>query len=285
MHIGSAYLEKETDRHKGTWFLFAVCILLVGFALGCQRSEEKMQQPAASSTVKGEAPLAPQTTSKSPQGTTAPAAEQPPSTTGGQPTANSQVVTQPSPERVDLETAKTTPELAKHSTEAATTSGEEGASKVEGQRGSQEGGPTTGKAATAVAEAEAAQAMHPIPPTATPDARTRKERGNAHDAEAASASDADTTRTVKSASPVEPPLQLGSVNISRLNVRQGPDLAATRIVALPQGEQVEILEEKEDRYHIVAHNGSLKGWVAKRYVDVIPLQRPTMSAKASSKDS
>jgi uncharacterized protein YgiM (DUF1202 family) len=68
-----------------------------------------------------------------------------------------------------------------------------------------------------------------------------------------------------------------------LNVRQNPDVTAAKISALPRGENVQIIGEDGDWYHITANDGSLNGWVAKRYVDVgLAGTSPRSPAQASA---
>ena len=79
------------------------------------------------------------------------------------------------------------------------------------------------------------------------------------------------------------PPQIGTVNADLLNVRQNPDLTAAKISALPQGEEVKIIGEERDWYHITANGGSLQGWVAKHYVTVDPAEKSSsIPAKAPS---
>lgn len=80
-----------------------------------------------------------------------------------------------------------------------------------------------------------------------------------------------------------PASQFGRVDASRLNVRQQPALTATKLTTVPRGTKVKILAEKEKWYHISAKNGALKGWVAKRYIQITHAEQssPHTSAEES----
>jgi hypothetical protein len=136
---------------------------------------------------------------------------------------------------------------------------------------------------TAAAKLDATPTTEPTPPPATPPAQARETQGNIPGTKATTTSGVDGAHQAKSASlPAPPPVPIGMVNASRLNLRQGPDPTSTKLTALPQGEEVKILGEQGDWYHVTIQNGSLEGWVAKRYVDVNRLEKSAnVSAKAS----
>lgn len=65
----------------------------------------------------------------------------------------------------------------------------------------------------------------------------------------------------------------GAVTARLLNVRGAPNLMAEAIGVLPRGEQVQILGEEGDWYHIKAYAGYLEGWAAKNYITVSPIEK------------
>lgn len=72
--------------------------------------------------------------------------------------------------------------------------------------------------------------------------------------------------------PPPPSLPTGAVSARLLNVRNAPNLMAEAIGVLPRGEQVQILGEEGDWYHIKAYAGYLDGWAAKDYITVSPIE-------------
>ena len=122
----------------------------------------------------------------------------------------------------------------------------------------------------ATATGESPEEILPVAEKATQKEKEQTEEMAVSTAEGESVQQTSDEVPQQEAAPAATPhFETGAVTASRLNVRREPSLTAERIHTLSRGEQVMIRGEEDEWYHIQTRDGSLEGWVAKRYVDIL----------------